>query len=105
MGSGKAGVTTAAYWSPNDLRILRELRLAGYTNRQIAQTLDRSPRAVEHKAKALKIPSKHAPTPRQLYQQRRQQRRATTQTDIPRAGPTTLPPLPSLLEPMHIIQP
>lgn len=98
-------MTTAAYWSPTDLRILTELRLAGRTNREIAQILDRTPRAVEHKAKALKIPSAYAPTPRQLYQQRRQQRRATTQTDIPRAGQNTLPPLPSLLEPMHIIQP
>lgn len=82
----------APAWVPADIAKLREWRAAGLSNAEIGKRLGRTVKAVQSKAKALRIKSNYhfIPKPSQ---------RGSPQGPGPeRAGLVTLPPLPSLAD-------
>lgn len=81
-------------WTTSEIAILTTMRRRGCTIREIAQVItNRSHRSIESKAKHLKLPSLYKPTPPINPPARRPR---PDHNAIPRAGKTTLPPLPSL---------
>jgi hypothetical protein len=79
------------HWTEREIAQLAELRRAGRSNQEIAQTLGRSVAAVGTKARSLKLPFRnYVPTPPPQPPGHR------VRLHIPRAGKVTLPPLPSL---------
>jgi hypothetical protein len=80
-------------WTQEDIQLLRQLRAAGLSYDEIAAALHRSTAAIGTKARQLKLPARHyVPTPPQPKRGPAHRVRL----HIPRAGKTTLPPLPSL---------
>jgi hypothetical protein len=78
-------------WPPDEVKILIEMRAAGYTSPQIGARIGRTAKAVISKARALRLPRSMA---RPVAPQQAAHRE--TALPIPHAGKTTLPPLPSL---------
>jgi hypothetical protein len=82
-------------WPPDEVKILREMREAGFTSPQIGARIGRTAKAVISKARALRLPRSMArPLPPSGAPQQAAVR--AVPPPIQPAGKVTLPPLPSL---------